>query len=108
MVVKNMATAAEQTEKISLNNYAKKHVRYGSMAKESGLRSERYIKHTVQPGDTLQGLALRYGVTVSRICLLLLRYCICDPPFNVHYISNLQFILYWFVDPHKNKLHRGV
>lgn len=62
-----MATVAEseQTEKISLSSYAKKHVRYGSMAKESGIKNERYLKHIVQPGDTLQGLALRYGVTVS-------------------------------------------
>lgn len=56
---------SEQTEKISLSSYAKKHVRYGSMAKESGIKNERYLKHIVQPGDTLQGLALRYGVTVS-------------------------------------------
>lgn len=62
-----MATIAEseQTEKISLSSYAKKHVRYGSMAKESGIKSEKYLKHIVQPSDTLQGLALRYGVTVS-------------------------------------------
>ncbi|KAG8173996.1 hypothetical protein JTE90_017929 [Oedothorax gibbosus] len=66
-MVENMAAVAEQTEKISLSNYAKKHVRYGSMAKESGLRSERYVKHAVQPGDTLQGLALRYGVTMEQI-----------------------------------------
>ncbi|PRD36334.1 UNVERIFIED_CONTAM: lysmd2 [Trichonephila clavipes] len=64
---RNMAAVAEQTEKISLGSYAKKHVRYGSMAKESGIKSEKYIKHIVQPGDTLQGLALRYGVTMEQI-----------------------------------------
>ncbi|XP_035204828.1 lysM and putative peptidoglycan-binding domain-containing protein 2-like [Stegodyphus dumicola] len=37
------------------------------MNKESGLKNERYIKHIVQPGDTLQGLALRYGVTMEQI-----------------------------------------
>ncbi|GFS45237.1 lysM and putative peptidoglycan-binding domain-containing protein 2 [Nephila pilipes] len=62
-----MATVAEHTEKISLGSYAKKHVRYGSMAKESGMKSEKYIKHIVQPGDTLQGLALRYSVTMEQI-----------------------------------------
>ncbi|XP_055952769.1 lysM and putative peptidoglycan-binding domain-containing protein 2-like isoform X2 [Argiope bruennichi] len=66
-MVKNMATVAEQTEKISLGSYAKKHVRYGSMAKESGMKNEKYIKHVVQPGETLQGLALRYGVTMEQI-----------------------------------------
>uniref|UniRef100_A0A2L2YI14 LysM and hypothetical peptidoglycan-binding domain-containing protein 2 n=1 Tax=Parasteatoda tepidariorum TaxID=114398 RepID=A0A2L2YI14_PARTP len=61
-----MATIAEPQEKISLNSYAKKHVRYGSMAKE-GMKTEKHIKHIVQPGDTLQGLALRYGVTMEQI-----------------------------------------
>ncbi|GIX83964.1 lysM and putative peptidoglycan-binding domain-containing protein 2 [Caerostris extrusa] len=64
---KNMAAVAEHTEKISLGSYAKKHVRYGSMAKESGMKNEKYVKHIVQPGDTLQGLALRYGVTMEQI-----------------------------------------
>ncbi|XP_054719050.1 lysM and putative peptidoglycan-binding domain-containing protein 2-like [Uloborus diversus] len=36
------------------------------MAKE-GMKSEKYIKHMVQPGDTLQGLALKYGVTMEQL-----------------------------------------
>lgn len=89
-------TEGEQTEKISLSSYAKKHVRYGSMAKESGMKSEKYIKHLVQPSDTLQGLALRYGVTVS-LNIYLLTY-LFQLPFNLDTLicCNSYVLIYYF------------
>lgn len=46
-----------------LGSFAKKQTKYGSTCKHV-LRAGKTIKHMVQPHDTLQGLALRYGVTV--------------------------------------------
>ncbi|XP_051896407.1 LOW QUALITY PROTEIN: lysM and putative peptidoglycan-binding domain-containing protein 2 [Pristis pectinata] len=40
---------------------------YGSTASVSAPLAERYIQHPVGEGDTLQGLALRYGVTTEQI-----------------------------------------
>ncbi|XP_062922053.1 lysM and putative peptidoglycan-binding domain-containing protein 2 [Mobula hypostoma] len=40
---------------------------YGSTASVSAPLAERYIHHPVGEGDTLQGLALRYGVTTEQI-----------------------------------------
>lgn len=37
---------------------------YGSTASVTATLGERYIEHRVTDGDTLQGIALRYGVTV--------------------------------------------
>ncbi|XP_033126217.1 lysM and putative peptidoglycan-binding domain-containing protein 2-like [Anneissia japonica] len=39
---------------------------YGS-TRTSIATQETYIKHTVSPGDTLQGIALKYGTTVQHI-----------------------------------------
>lgn len=41
---------------------------YGSLVKSSHLSvREKWIEHEVKPGDTLQGLALKYGVTMEQI-----------------------------------------
>lgn len=37
---------------------------YGSTASVTSTLGEKYIEHRVMDGDTLQGIALRYGVTV--------------------------------------------
>lgn len=37
---------------------------YGSTASVTATLGERYIEHRVTDGDTLQGIALKYGVTV--------------------------------------------
>lgn len=37
---------------------------YGSTASVTATLGERYIEHQVTDGDTLQGIALKYGVTV--------------------------------------------
>lgn len=61
-------------EKISIRNSATGSFRkYGSTSNQSLRRQSstasntNCLKHEVRPGDTLQGLALRYGVTVSLI-----------------------------------------
>lgn len=40
---------------------------YGSTASVTSTLGERYTEHRVTDGDTLQGLALRYGVTMEQI-----------------------------------------
>lgn len=42
---------------------------YGSLMRSSPASPvrQRHVEHTVQSGDTLQGLALKYGVSVSII-----------------------------------------
>ncbi|MCI4378855.1 hypothetical protein PGIGA_G00221090 [Pangasianodon gigas] len=40
---------------------------YGSTASVTATLGERYIEHRVTDGDTLQGIALKYGVTMEQI-----------------------------------------
>lgn len=49
-----------------LGSFARKQVKYGSTCKYVS-RSGKTIKHVVQPNDTLQGIALRYGVTTEEL-----------------------------------------
>lgn len=51
-------------EKLSIRNSVKSLKRYGSTSSHTKL-NETLIKHTVSSIDTLQGIALKYGVTVS-------------------------------------------
>lgn len=51
-------------EKLSIRESAKSLKKYGSTSKHIA-KNENYIKHQVQNTDTLQGIALKYGVTVS-------------------------------------------
>lgn len=44
---------------------------YGSTASVTATLGERYTEHRVADGDTLQGIALRYGVTVRGAALSL-------------------------------------
>lgn len=53
-------------EKISIRESAKSLKKYGS-TNNHHKRPEHYIKHTISRSDTLQGIALKYGVTVSNI-----------------------------------------
>ncbi|GFY51584.1 hypothetical protein TNIN_452521 [Trichonephila inaurata madagascariensis] len=55
----------ECLEDISLKGYNEMHVRCKTMSEDENFNKKNYIKHFVQPGDTLQGLALQYGVNVS-------------------------------------------
>ncbi|XP_022920083.1 lysM and putative peptidoglycan-binding domain-containing protein 2 [Onthophagus taurus] len=52
-------------EKLSIRESARSLKRYGSTNKHT-IR-ENYIKHIISPGDTLQGIALKYGVTMEQI-----------------------------------------
>lgn len=51
-------------EKLSIRESARSLKKYGSTSKHV-MKNENYIKHTVTSTDTLQGIALKYGVTVS-------------------------------------------
>ncbi|XP_064932501.1 lysM and putative peptidoglycan-binding domain-containing protein 2 isoform X1 [Columba livia] len=42
---------------------------YGSTASVAAPLAERYVEHRLSAGDTLQGIALKYGVTSSPPCL---------------------------------------
>lgn len=50
-------------EKLSIRDSARSLKKYGSTSKHI-MKNESYIKHTVMTTDTLQGIALKYGVTV--------------------------------------------
>lgn len=52
------------SEKLSIRSSARSLKKYGSTSSHVK-QPVNVIKHAVQTGDTLQGLALRYGVTVS-------------------------------------------
>lgn len=53
-------------ERIAIRDAAKTLKKYGSTSNYNCKRQyDRFLKHQVQQSDTLQGLALKYGVTVS-------------------------------------------
>lgn len=58
--------AAEGEAELSLSLARTKTRSYGSTATVLVPLAERYVEHRLSPGDTLPGLALKYGVTVSR------------------------------------------
>ncbi|KAI4468437.1 hypothetical protein MML48_2g00019889 [Holotrichia oblita] len=53
-------------EKLSIRESARSLKKYGSTSKHV-MKNENYIKHTVTSTDTLQGIALKYGVTMEQI-----------------------------------------
>ncbi|XP_077563939.1 lysM and putative peptidoglycan-binding domain-containing protein 1-like [Haemaphysalis longicornis] len=60
------ASGTGANETALLGSFARKQVKYGSTCKYVS-RSGKTIKHVVQPNDTLQGIALRYGVTTEEL-----------------------------------------
>lgn len=50
-------------ERVSIRESARPLKKYGSTCNHIK-RNEEYIKHVMSKGDTLQGIALKYGVTV--------------------------------------------
>jgi len=54
-------------EKLSIRESAKCLKRYGSTSSKNATRNENYMKHYVTNTDTLQGIALRYNVTIEKI-----------------------------------------
>ncbi|CAH2045130.1 unnamed protein product, partial [Iphiclides podalirius] len=53
-------------ERISIRDSARPLKKYGSTCNHMK-RDEEYIKHVMSKGDTLQGIALKYGVTMEKI-----------------------------------------
>ncbi|KAF2892476.1 hypothetical protein ILUMI_13695 [Ignelater luminosus] len=53
-------------EKLSIRESAKSLKKYGSTSKHV-TRNQNFIKHIVSSSDTLQGIALKYGVTMEQI-----------------------------------------
>ncbi|OWR54591.1 lysM and putative peptidoglycan-binding domain-containing protein 2 [Danaus plexippus plexippus] len=53
-------------ERVSIRESARPLKKYGSTCNHIK-RNEEYIKHVMSKGDTLQGIALKYGVTMEKI-----------------------------------------
>ncbi|XP_037294212.1 lysM and putative peptidoglycan-binding domain-containing protein 2-like [Manduca sexta] len=53
-------------ERVAIRESARPLKKYGSTCNHMK-RNEEYIKHVMVKGDTLQGLALKYGVTMEKI-----------------------------------------
>lgn len=51
-------------EKLSIRDNARSLKKYGSTSKHV-MKNDNYVKHVISSSDTLQGIALKYGVTVS-------------------------------------------
>lgn len=58
--------AFQSYEKLSIRDSANSLKKYGSTSKHVN-RNQNIIKHAVTSSDTLQGIALRYGVTMEQI-----------------------------------------
>ncbi|CAH0550771.1 unnamed protein product [Brassicogethes aeneus] len=54
-------------EKLSIRDSARSLKKYGSTSSKHVTRNENYIKHFVTQYDTLQGIALKYNVTIEQI-----------------------------------------
>lgn len=54
-------------ERIAIRDSAKSLKKYGSTSSYNSKRHDRFLKHQVSQTDTLQGLALKYGVTTEEI-----------------------------------------
>ncbi|KAM9310978.1 lysM and putative peptidoglycan-binding domain-containing protein 2 [Gastrophryne carolinensis] len=60
-------TEGESEAELSVSLARTKTRSYGSTATVTAPWAERYIEHPLSPGDTLQGIALKYGVTMEQI-----------------------------------------
>lgn len=68
--------AREMEERRCIRDTGRALKKYGSTAKHM-TRTESLVKHTVCPTDTLQGIALKYGVTVRPRSLALSSPFVC-------------------------------
>ncbi|XP_044294959.1 lysM and putative peptidoglycan-binding domain-containing protein 2 [Varanus komodoensis] len=59
--------AGETEAELSLSLARTKTRSYGSTATVAAPLAERHLEHRLGPGDTLQGIALKYGVTMEQI-----------------------------------------
>ncbi len=53
-------------ERSGLGKFVKSQARYGTTTK-SCYTNESFLKHIVKKGETLQGIALKYGISVSKM-----------------------------------------
>lgn len=68
LLVKRIGLGLVMDEKISIRESAKSLKKYGSTNSHQK-RPEHFVKHVLSQTDTLQGIALKYGVTVSNFIL---------------------------------------
>ncbi|XP_045471593.1 lysM and putative peptidoglycan-binding domain-containing protein 2 [Harmonia axyridis] len=54
-------------EKLSIRESARSLKKYGSTSSKYATKSENYIKHYISNTDTLQGIALKYDVSIEQI-----------------------------------------
>ncbi|XP_076269094.1 lysM and putative peptidoglycan-binding domain-containing protein 1-like isoform X3 [Rhynchophorus ferrugineus] len=54
-------------EKLSIRDSARSLKKYGSTSSKTATKAENYLKHFVSNSDTLQGIALKYNVTIEQI-----------------------------------------
>ncbi|XP_034987200.1 lysM and putative peptidoglycan-binding domain-containing protein 2 [Zootoca vivipara] len=59
--------ASETEAELSLSLARTKTRSYGSTATVAAPLAERYVEHRINASDTLQGIALKYGVTMEQI-----------------------------------------
>ncbi|XP_068128621.1 lysM and putative peptidoglycan-binding domain-containing protein 2 [Hyperolius riggenbachi] len=62
-----LGSECESEAELSLSLARTKTRSYGSTASVTAPWAERYIEHQLSPSDTLQGIALKYGVTMEQI-----------------------------------------
>ncbi|XP_018106392.1 lysM and putative peptidoglycan-binding domain-containing protein 2 isoform X1 [Xenopus laevis] len=62
-----MFPGLESEAELSLSLASTKTRSYGSTGSVAAPLAERYIEHCLSPSDTLQGIALKYGVTMEQI-----------------------------------------
>ncbi|XP_050297485.1 lysM and putative peptidoglycan-binding domain-containing protein 2 isoform X2 [Anthonomus grandis grandis] len=54
-------------EKLSIRDSARSLKKYGSTSSKNATKNESFVKHFVTNSDTLQGLAVKYNVTIEQI-----------------------------------------
>ncbi|XP_026683024.1 uncharacterized protein LOC103514179 [Diaphorina citri] len=62
-----MFSSTSMDERISIRDSAKSLKKYGSTSNNGFRKPETFVKHMISSSDTLQGIALKYGVTTEQI-----------------------------------------
>lgn len=74
----------KKEEKRSIRDSTKSLKKYGSTCNHFK-RQDHFVKHTVVEGETLQGIALKYGVTVS------IHHIFVEPSKNCTLLTSVPF-----------------
>ncbi|XP_060519775.1 lysM and putative peptidoglycan-binding domain-containing protein 2 [Cylas formicarius] len=67
LLANNMDKQRGSYEKLSIRDSARSLKKYGSTSSKMITRNEKFVKHFVSNSDTLQGIALKYNVTIEQI-----------------------------------------